>query len=114
VDSGKEAALSSAMRPYMQTLVVKTKQDLQTVIDFADKQKIKDFSLFCLENIPKVDLGKPPNNALKPVIKSNTNAITTHFLNAVFEVESLQKSLDIGENSKGCEIFSPGIYIDIP
>ncbi len=42
---GYEELLASAMRPYAETLVVASDEDLQVLLDFAKKKKIVDFSV---------------------------------------------------------------------
>jgi chromosome segregation protein len=110
VDSGREAALSAAMRPYLQTLVVKTHQDLEAVIQYAEQQKIKDFSVFCLESIQKSSAPKDLPKEYQSLVKSNSNPITLHFLSAVVEAENLQKGLENKTNA--IEVYAPGLYID--
>lgn len=49
----KAGAEVAVMRSYTQTLVVENRDDLELVAAFAAKNKIKDYSLFCLEQTPK-------------------------------------------------------------
>ncbi len=51
LDEEAQESLSVALRPYNQTLVVKAKEDFGRVLEFARKQKLKDFSLLCLEHV---------------------------------------------------------------
>lgn len=53
---GQEEALSVFLRPYAQTLVVQTEKELQEVLSFAEKHKLKDFSLFCTACIKEKEL----------------------------------------------------------
>jgi len=53
LNKGSEALAASAMRPYEETLVVSTRVDLEEVVAFAKANKLKDFSLLCLEDLPK-------------------------------------------------------------
>jgi len=50
IDDGNKGAMV-ALRSYTQTLVVKTQKELKAVLDFAKSEKIKDFSLLCLEHL---------------------------------------------------------------
>lgn len=52
LNKGSEALAASAMRPYEETLVVNTRADLQEVVEYAKSNKLKDFSLLCLEDLP--------------------------------------------------------------
>lgn len=48
-DNGFELAVAGAFHFYSDTLVVKTKADLDAVFDVARKKEISDFSILCLE-----------------------------------------------------------------
>ncbi len=50
-----EAAAAAVMRPYSQTLVVETRAALDEVLAFAKKNKLRDFSLLCLEGLKQSD-----------------------------------------------------------
>jgi len=54
----KESALAAVMRPYGDTLVVEKEKELEEVLAFAKKEKIKDFSLLCLEMLKGLNGGK--------------------------------------------------------
>ena len=87
VQTGDNQAAIAALRPYGQTLVVKKNQDLDTVISFAQKNGIKDFSLLCLEHLPKKTLadhllGKIASaddviSAIKQVAGGKATGVTT-------------------------------------
>lgn len=49
-EKGFEHAVAAALHFYADTLVVKTKADLEAVCDFASNQELGDFSLLCLEH----------------------------------------------------------------
>jgi chromosome segregation protein len=46
-----EHAAAVAMKPYLHTLVVRTSDDLKEVLAFSKENKLKDFSLLCLEGL---------------------------------------------------------------
>lgn len=46
---GQEAAVTTMLKAYSQTLVAETEEDLQQVLEYAKKQQIYDFSLLCRE-----------------------------------------------------------------
>lgn len=50
---GHEPAVSTLLKSYSQTLVVETEDDLRLVLQQADEQKIRDYSLICLQWLPK-------------------------------------------------------------
>jgi chromosome segregation protein len=51
LDAEAQEPLSVALRPYNQTLVVKTKQEFNLVLEYARKHGLKDFSILCLEHV---------------------------------------------------------------
>lgn len=51
---GYETALATVMRPYMQTLVVETKEDLKACLAFSQELGLKDYSLLCLETVAEL------------------------------------------------------------
>lgn len=51
LEKGQELALKS----YAQTLVVKTKQDLDRILVFAKEHKLSDFSVICLESVENLE-----------------------------------------------------------
>lgn len=52
------AAMAAVMRPYVQTLVVETKEALAEVLAFAKKNKLRDFSILCLEGLKEKEAAK--------------------------------------------------------
>lgn len=49
---GVEDAAGAVLKPYIQTLTVKTKDDFDLVVEHAGKLGLKDFSILCLEWLP--------------------------------------------------------------
>lgn len=92
---GSEKAVSAALRTYGQTLVVKEQSHLEKILDFATINQIKDFSLICLEYLPKQEIA-----ALK---FAEENALAYHFLH------QLQGSTKLGVPNAWLD---KGIYID--
>ncbi len=111
-EQGHESTLAAAMRPYLQTLVVKTKADLATVLEFAEKNSIKDFSLFCLETLPKKAEQPAAPAKAKSLLKRNADPVSRHFLSSIFETESINHALDACREGEW-ELCTPqGIFVD--
>ncbi|PJD96105.1 MAG: chromosome segregation protein SMC [Parachlamydia sp.] len=88
IEATSESApmLSAVLRPYAQTLVVQTTDDLSEVIFFIQKHQIKDISLVCMEGI-KDDL-------------------FTHFCASVQASPTTLAALEISLKQRGCEILT--------
>jgi chromosome segregation protein len=52
---GHEEVLASAMRPYMETLVVSSEEDLQQLLDFASQKQLSDFSVIVKNHCQQED-----------------------------------------------------------
>jgi chromosome segregation protein len=86
--AGQESGFSALMRPYAQTLVVQTEQDLLDLIQFAKENKLSDYSVICLQLLDGAGLQE-------------------HFLNGFEQTETFNLSL------KKVNVFSSeGLYID--
>lgn len=83
---GYEVCLSSLLGPYLQTLIVKTKDDLEFIIKEAEDKNLIGFSILCLE-----DLGLENNASNQKIAQSNL--ISSHFLNHISEEEAFIKNL---------------------
>jgi len=112
---GFEKPLAQMMKPYAQTLVVETKKDLEEVIEFADKNKLKDFSIFCLENLSN---SLPLSKELPPGIQElsqfvSTHASLSHFLKDTFIAHTQQDGEDWSRSQLGASVWiSNGSFID--
>ena len=51
VKPGYEECVAVALKPYLYTLVVNSRQDLETMLDYAKKFNLVDFSCICLEGL---------------------------------------------------------------
>lgn len=113
---GSEKALAQIMKPYAQTLVVQSQQDLVEVMDFAAKNKLKDFSIFCLENLCK--LMQPSHSVSQPGIKELAKFVTSHdsvkhFLQNSFMAETREIADEYSKNNPDASIWiADGSYID--
>ena len=88
IESNSESVqmLSAVLRPYAQTLVVQTTDDLSEVIFFIQKHQLKDISLLCREGI-KEDLFK-------------------HFCLSLQTSTTTLSALEASLKQKGCEILT--------
>lgn len=107
-----ETALAVLLRPYMQTLVVETRAQLHTVLEFAKQRKLKEFSLLCLEELPSHSqkaLSKLPS-ALHMAVE---HPLSKHFLKQTFEAANLEQALHQIKETPGAVCITPdGFVID--
>lgn len=106
-DQESAALVAVALRPYLQTLVVKTEQDFLLTIACAKEKNLKDFSLICLEGLvsePKAGLSLPG---------VGENPISKRLLGSVVIVDDLERALAQAEKRPDCELLTQdGIWID--
>ncbi len=75
-----QKAISVMMKRYTETLVVKTLADFQVVVAFAKENKVGDFSVLCLEMLPKTDKSTRENSLLR---RMADHPLTNFFLKDV-------------------------------
>lgn len=82
---GLEKAVAAALAPYKETLAVKENIHLEELLSFAERQKLKNFSVISLEACVHPLKLLEKQNGLNPLINtlSKENAIN-HFLHHVF------------------------------
>ncbi|SCA63593.1 Chromosome partition protein Smc [Chlamydiales bacterium SCGC AG-110-M15] len=85
---GYEGQVATALSRYAQTLIVKNHKDLQKVLKFAKEEKLKDFSLFCLEDL--TNKKAKAGSLLEGVEKGD---VAEHFLATVLCKKDLQDAL---------------------
>lgn len=108
---GAETAIAAVMRPYAQTLVVLTSRDFDLVLEFAKSQKLKDFSLICLEHIEKSSKEKEDIASL--LDKVTFNEISRHFLSSVRLAKNTPSAFKLLQQTPGDEIWvEEGALID--
>ncbi|MBA3958376.1 MAG: chromosome segregation protein SMC [Parachlamydiaceae bacterium] len=108
--SGSETALADALRPYSQTLVVQTQTDLEKVLEYAHAQKLKDFSLICLENLPKHSSEAVADSLLHHVVD---HVLSRHFLRNVCIVSADQNVKTSLQSHPQQLVWSPnGYFLD--
>lgn len=99
-------AMAVILRHYTQTLVVETEQDLKIVLEYTGKEKILDYSLFCLAHISKEREARGFFH--KKIIHNN---IAKHFLTNIEEAKNNEETLSLINGSK--EVWSLlGVYVD--
>lgn len=114
-ENGAEKSLAVVMRPYAQTLVVESESDFQAVVDFAKKENLKDFSLFCREtSLSNASEKKPTEQKLIPLLKKvSDNPLSQHFLDNIFLSKGEQSLSTTLKNKEGVEIcVEEGYFID--
>lgn len=114
-NSGAEAALAGTLRPYTQTLVVETQEQLNQVIAFAKQQQLKDFSLLCLENLPSIPQS-PEKKSLNAICLTDQVAphpLVQHFLQNIFIVDSLEGAIKVLQTHQNAAVWiSEGLLLD--
>jgi chromosome segregation protein len=80
---GYEAALSTILKPYLETLLVHKKEDLELLIEVSRKEKLKNFSCICLETLPEVNT---------PLDWAEENLLACHFLHLLKESSTKESS----------------------
>ena len=101
---GAGKLLAGAMHPYQDTLVVKTEQDFQAVVDYAQKNGIKDFSILCQENLQKT--GKS-QSGLEPLLdKVVSNALTDHLLQGTYCAKDMNEAWALYREKEQLELVS--------
>lgn len=85
-------ALAIVLRSYSQTLVVETEQDAKRLLAFAEQENLQDYSLLCIEWIPKFKRHWAPKKT-SLLEKVSPNAVSQHFLEAIAISPSHQEAL---------------------
>ena len=100
VATGYEQALSMALKPYSETLVVENESALLKVLAFAEASKIKDFSLICGEHL------SPQTSSSEDglLTKVKCTPLTAHFLSSIFLADELSAE-------RAC-ITPQGLFLD--
>lgn len=115
-EKGAEAALAAVMKPYGQTLVVKTEADFHLVADYIKQHKVKDISLICLEAIAKSKRSKSAGgtDVLSPLSMAVIeNELASHFLEGVYVGKSGLSTFETVKTNSGFEIWlKDGAFID--
>lgn len=115
-EKGAEAPLAAVLKPYSQTLVVKTEADLSFVLSFVKKNKIKDVSFICLDIVKKIKAKKEGkvSVSLSPLATEVAdNDLVRHFLHGAYTSKDPIDTLDAVNDCGGLDIWlGDGIFID--
>lgn len=108
---GGENALSVILKPYGHTLVVETQEAFEEVLEFAKKNKLKDFSLICLKNIKKST--EVPHKDLIPLLeKVVDNTLAKHFLQKIYTATTTADAMTL-QKGQGLEFWTDdGAFVD--
>jgi chromosome segregation protein len=109
-EAGAEAAVGAVMKPYTQTLVAKTKEDFDLVIQYAKEQNIKDFSLMCLESLKERQEQGTFTSLLTKVFDSS---LSRHFLGDVALAQNPTEALQLVSANPHLEVWTDeGAFVD--
>lgn len=114
-ENGFETPLAVIMKPYAQTLAVKTNEDFQEVLSFAQKNQLKDFSIICIENLPKQPkMDAQSFSGISPLsIKVIQNELSKHFLKNTWLADNSAAALQMNSEKQGMDILTlDGMLID--
>lgn len=116
---GEETSVAQALKAYIQTLVVETKDDFLAVLSFAEKNALKDFSLLCVEAIlhshegSKIETSYPGIELFPLVMNVNENTLANHLLKNVYLSKSFEDAFKAVQKGKGIEILTnEGMLLD--
>lgn len=101
-EKGFEKAVAAAMKPYSQTLVVEKEEDFNAVVLFANQQKLKDYSLFCLQEGREEDCEIEASSLVK---QAGGNAVSHHFFKKVHLSSDLKSALQVVDGVAGAEVW---------
>lgn len=87
-----DEAILALLRPYSQTLVVKTWTDFDQVAAFAKQNQLKDYTLLCLEGLHSSKPKKVPDG-LKPLPEASGDALARHFFSSLYKAEKRADAL---------------------
>ncbi len=97
---GAEEAVASVLNKYSQTLVVESVKDAKTVIAFAEREKLIDFSLIILELIQgKTIVKRVPSPSLTPLLTQvESSILSNHLLNEIFLSDTSDQIESVTQN----------------
>lgn len=116
-NTGNEGLLASGLKKYTETLVIKEKNHLDEVLAFAKKEKLKNFSLICLENLTvdtKKDEAQNNTVVVKPLLDyvSKTD-LATHFLKNTYCAADVETAWKFSKDFNFVQVLTnKGPFID--
>jgi len=96
-EKGAEKALATVMRQYAHTLVVETREALNTVLQYAEEHRLKDFSLICITELQESDR----LNLRSLISQMSENKLSSHFLQSIAIVDNVEAAFTLVHNHKG-------------
>lgn len=109
----QNVGIVAALRPYVQTLAVRTKADFDEVMAFARTHQLKDYSLICLEDLNNASKTKKNSEGLPSILDNGGSPLARHFLKYVFVADSTEHALSVAREIEGAEIWTKEeTYID--
>jgi chromosome segregation protein len=107
-EKGAEGALAAALRHYDHTLAVETIEDLKLVLAYAKEHQLQEYSLVCLELLPKA--AAATGTTLKKKVKGATGLVS-HVVLSNDVLENVDWS-ELKQND-GTEMwFAEGAFLD--
>ena len=108
---GQEQAVSAIMKPYGQTMVVKTQENFNAVMAFAQKHKLKDFSLISLESIQ--DEGIKETSSPAALFSDLKEPLMKHFFKRLSKAQNYEEALSLSRQYPGSIFWlEEGSYLD--
>jgi chromosome segregation protein len=108
---GQEQAVSAIMKPYGQTLVVRTQEEFHAVMAFAQKQKLKDFSLISLDSTQQADLEDTSFPAA--MFSDLKEPLMIHFFKRLGKAKNYEEALSLSRQHPGSLFWlEEGAYLD--
>lgn len=106
-NSGSEVALASALRPYMQTLVVETRAHFNTVLAYAHEHKLKDYSVVCLEALPTYKANAPIAKNLELLLNNVApHPMAQHLLQQTYVVNNIDEAMALSKKHPGVVVWT--------
>ncbi len=96
---GCEKPFASVLRAYQETLVVKKREDLKIVLQFAREEKISGFSVICEEEI---------SPTVSPVPLAEIGSFSSHFFSEALLIEDVLLSTE----EKKLQVTKEGDFVD--
>lgn len=110
-EPGAEKAVAAVLKSYMQTLVVSSKQDLDLLLQFAQENNLKDFSVICLEDIVEKDKEATLISSIHALVADNK--LARHFLSGAYFIENLPEGMQVVKKYAGATaVTKQNICID--
>lgn len=105
-EQGAQEAVAAALSRYSQTLSVERQVDAQLVMEFAQREKLTDFSLVILELLPIHTSSSAPHSHLQPLMSQvGESQLAHHFLGDVLIAEAVEDAEVLLRNHYAGEVW---------